>query len=147
MKMPAPSTLRQPCRDEVALQKEFLGHGIIEVDEELGLSCQLGAPFVAVELHAGIEVRFGEALQTIGVEVFVVRQPADLGFVADSMTLAAVEHPLDYAHILAEARPEELVVLVFAEPVDVKESWQVFDMSAHVEPVTEVFTHVVTAEG
>ena len=58
----------------------------------------------------------------------------------------AVDDPLQHAHVLAEAGPEELAVLVAAEPVDVEDPRRVLQAAAEVEPVVEVVAHVVAAE-
>ncbi len=59
----------------------------------------------------------------------------------------AVDDPLQDAEVVAEAGPEELAVLVAAEPVDVEDPRRVLEPAAEVEPVAEVVAHVVAAEG
>ena len=53
---------------------------------------------------------------------------------------------LQHAHVLAEARPEELAALVLAEPVDAEDARRVRDLAAELQPVVEVVGHVVAAE-
>ena len=61
-------------------------------------------------------------IQSGPVDVFVVRRPADGRLLALGAAAHAVDDPLEDAHVLAEARPEELAVLVLAEPVDVEDA-------------------------
>ena len=62
--------------------------------------------------------------------------------------VAAPEHPLEHARVLAEAGPQQAAVLgVLAEPVDVEDLRQHRAVAAaDLEPVAEVVGHVVAAE-
>ncbi len=63
------------------------------------------------------------------------------------LAAAAVENPLDDPQVLAVAGPEELALLVAAEPVDVEDLGRAVHPLAHGQPVLEVVAHVVAAEG
>src|SRR5262245_16489077 len=55
-----------------------------------------------------------------------------------ALALAAAEHPLEDADVLAEARPDEGAVLVLAEPVDEEDLRQPRSLApAGLEPVAE----------
>ena len=95
-----------------------------------------------VELLAGH--RDGEA---IPVHVFVVRGPADGGFLALGAAANTIDYPLEDAHVLAVTGPEEVAVGVLAEPVDVEDAGGGFELALHLQPVPEVVAHVVAAEG
>ena len=59
----------------------------------------------------------------------------------------AFDHPFQNAGVLAVAGPEELALGAFSEPVHMKNAGHIFDEFPHLEPVSEVVAHVVTAEG
>ena len=81
------------------------------------------------------------------------RQVLGLGHVADrrlvglGLAVAAAEDPGQHARVLAEAGPQELAVVVLAEPVDVEDLRQLRAVAlADLQPVLEVVGHVVAAE-
>lgn len=59
-----------------------------------------------------------------------------------------IEHPLEHSDVVTEAWPQELASAGLAEPVDVEDLRQLLRVGALHEgqPVTEVVTHVITAE-
>ena len=59
----------------------------------------------------------------------------------------AIDDPLEDAHVLAEAGPEELAFGVLAEPVDAEDARRFGEGALHLDPVAEVIPHVVSAEG
>src|SRR5207245_6770832 len=65
------------------------------------------------------------------------------------LAVTALEDPLQHAAIFAVPRPQELVIFVLPEPVDIVNLRQLgwIGMPADLEPVRKVITHVVTAEG
>ena len=58
-------------------------------------------------------------------------QPSSVSWRADA-AVRAVDDPLEHAHVLAEAGPEELAVLVLAEPVHQEDLRRVRDALLHV---------------
>ena len=68
-----------------------------------------------------------------------------------SLTLDAVNHPLQDAHVFAVTRPHKFTVVPFTEPVDAVNRRHFgatgFELVSHVEPVLEVVAHVVAHEG
>lgn len=123
--------LNQPRGQEFSLENEFFGKVIVEVDEEFALGDELGAPFVAVELHSSIKILFGKVFHAIGVEVFVIRCPTDLSFVACSSAGAAFHNPFEDPHVFTKAGPHEFSFGGFAEPIDVEEAGDVGEVTLH----------------
>src|ERR1700750_1124442 len=133
--------------------------------ESLELSADLGRELVAelgeVLLHLGqllldlLEVdgeeiphRLNGDVEPLGVDLALGRQQPDRGLDRLGFALAAAEDPCQHAAVLAEAGPEELALVVFAEPVDVEDARQLGTLApAELQPVGEVVAHVVAAEG
>jgi hypothetical protein len=67
----------------------------------------------------------GGVVQPVPVEVVVARHPADGALDRVAAAAHALDDPLEHAHVLAEARPQELAVLVLAEPVDAEDARRV----------------------
>ena len=87
-----------------------------------------------------------------GATVFAypVADPQRYGVVefdAAGRAFDAFQHPLQHAHIVAEARPDEVALLVGAEPVHAEDARRVRQPRPDVEPVLEVVAEVVAAEG
>ena len=80
------------------------------------------------------------------VEVRLRGQVADRRFVRLDPAVAAFEDPLQHAQVVAVARPQELAVLVPAEPVDVEDARQL-SAGLRTQPVRPVVAEVVAAEG
>src|SRR5205807_10249598 len=81
-----------------------------------------------VELAQGLEPLPGVAAKRVaepsrrnvepaGVDRARRRHPADRCFVRSARAADALDHPLEHAHVLAVARPEETPLGVAAEPV------------------------------
>src|SRR5271170_467424 len=119
---------------------------VVEGEEELFVAHDLLFPLRAVDGLEGVEGFAGE-VEALPVDVVEVRGPADGGFFAESAAADTVDDPLEDAHVFAVAGPEEAAVGRFAEPVDVEDAWRGGEVALHLEPVTEVVAHVVTAEG
>ena len=117
--------LDQSRGKQFPLKDEFFRQVIVEVDEEFALGNELVTPFAAIEFHDRFEVFLGEAIEILDIEVLIIGNPSDLGFVTRSGTFAAFYDPFEDAHILTEAGPHEFSVLGFAEPVDVEKAWEV----------------------
>src|SRR5690606_27508302 len=73
---------------------------------------------------------------------------ADGGVVGGGLAFQTVDNPFEDAAVLAEAWPDELAVLVLPEPVDEVDLRQLrARLLADLQPVTEIVSHVVAAEG
>jgi hypothetical protein len=64
---------------------------------------------VVVDASREVDVVLGDA-QALEVEVADARHPADHGLHPADPAAGAVDDPLEDAHVLAEARPQELAV-------------------------------------
>src|SRR5262245_25627633 len=107
---------------------------------------QLAHPCLAVDRHQFVEARRTEVLHPTPVEVLIARHPADWAFDTDCATAGPLDYPFQHAHVLAIARPQEVAVLILAEPVDAEDPRWVWDAAPKLEPVVEVVGHVVAAE-
>ena len=95
-----------------------------------------------------LEVLGGDLfLESAHVEILVLRDPSDRGLQGMGSPLAALDDPLEDAHVVAETGPEELALVALAEPVHVEDARDVFHELLHLEPVRKVVSHVVAAEG
>ena len=64
------------------------------------------------------------------------------------LTEAALQDPLQHPQVVAEAGPDEVPLVVGAEPVDVEDpGGLVPQLLTHVQPVLPVVGHVIAAEG
>ena len=76
------------------------------------------------------------------------RHAADGGVDGLRFAFETVDNVFQDARVLAEARPDELAVLVFPEPVDEEDLRQLrAGLLADLQPVREVVGHVVAGEG
>ena len=80
-------------------------------------------------------------------EIAEAWHPADRALQGVGLAVGASDDPLQDPHVLAEARPDELAVLVAAEPVHAEDAGRVGDVAAELEPVVEVVRHVIAREG
>ena len=114
--------------------------------EELALLLPTPSPSRAGPLRAALRPCAGprsspSRLSDSGVGTLPIGVSRACGAAVD-----AAVHPLQHAHVLAEAGPEEAAVVVFAEPVDVEDRRWIGKLLAHVEPVLPVVAHVIAAE-
>src|ERR1044071_2433192 len=79
-------------------------------------------------------------------EVFEARHDPERCLDSRGIALAAARDPLKHAHVLAEARPDELAFRVAAEPVHPEDLRRTREAAAHLQPVAEVVAHVVATE-
>ena len=140
--------LLQPGNQQLALEDEFLGQVGIQLEEEFILHDELAMPLHAVDLLDLSEALGSDVLlDALHVEVLILRNPADGGLESVCAEAATLDDPLEHAHVVTEAGPHELAIGILAEPVDVEDTGQVLDLAAHLEPMGEVISHVVAAEG
>src|SRR5665213_2319230 len=113
----------------------------MQLDEELFVSDHFFLPGFAIDSLQGIELLLWE-VHTLPMDVLITRRPADRRFPAPSTSVGAVDDPLQNAHVLPEAGPQELAVLVLAEPVHMEDTGSACKTALDLDPVTEVITHV-----
>src|SRR5262249_16251201 len=136
----------QSRKCQVAHGAKLLGQAVVQLQEQLLMQQQLPHPCVAVDRHQFLESRRTEVLHPTPVEVLIARHPADWAFDTDGATAGPLDDPFQHAHILAIPRPQEVAVLVLAEPVDAEDPGRVWDAAPKLDPVVEVVGHVVAAE-
>src|SRR5919107_1331870 len=97
---------------------------------------QLLAPLLGVDREAGGEV-VGGHVEPVGVERVRRRDVTDRRLVRGGRALDPLDGPLEHAAVLAEPRPDELALVVAAEPVDVENPRQLPGgrAPAHLDPV------------
>ena len=127
---PLPQHVRKPLAERVEEARDLVG---------------LVIPIGAVDRQQLAE-RFLRKIEAGQVEAFGRGHVADRRFHGVGLAAAAVENPLDHPQVLAVAGPEEIAVLVGAEPIDVEDLGRIGHAAAHVQPVLEVVAHVVAAE-
>jgi hypothetical protein len=108
--------LLQAANEEFAFVDEFLWKMIVQVEEKLLMPNNFPAPRGAVQALELLEFLLWK-IQSIPVDVFVARLPADGGLLAECTAASALHDPLEDAHVFAEAGPEKFAVLPLAEPV------------------------------
>src|ERR1700733_5573336 len=95
---------------------------IVKFEEQFLVRHHFFAPGSAVESLQSIELLFREGRQTLPLDVLIARHPANGSFAAESASMCPIDDPLQHAHVLAEARPQELAVGILPEPVDMIDS-------------------------
>jgi hypothetical protein len=72
-----------------------------------------------------IDVIFGKSItRSLLIKVTWLGHETDGGFNSDVLSLAAPQNPVDDAHVLPKSGPQELVLLVRAEPVYMEDPGQ-----------------------
>ena len=118
---------------------------VVQVDEQFLVAEDFLAPRGAVHFLHLLEILARE-VESRPFHVVEVGRPADGRLLAAYATVHAIHDPLEHAHVLAEARPQEFAVVALAEPVDVEDARRRAQSALHLEPVTEVVAHMVAAE-
>src|SRR6185312_7220928 len=85
-------------------------------------------------------------VQTFPANVFVIRRPPDRRLFSLSASVNAVHNPLEHAHVLAVSGPKEFPIFSFAKPIHVEDSRRHAQCPLHLDPITEIVPHVITAE-
>ena len=104
-------------------------------------------PFGRIDPLDLIKLFRSHSFKAFQIEIFVFWNPPNGGLQRMSTLLAALDDPLEDAHVVTKAGPEELTLAALAEPVHMKDAWQMLHQTAHLQPVGEVVAHVVAAEG
>src|SRR5687768_8002921 len=101
--------------EQLALEGEFFGHGVVEVDEEFVLEGDLAFPIGGDDGLDFVELVAGELREAFAIEFFGEGHPAENGFAGADAAMATVDDPFEDAHVFAEAGPEIFSGGVFAE--------------------------------
>jgi len=72
---------------------------------------------VPADRHQVVELVRRE-IEALPFDVLVPRHPAERALDGVAATVHSVDDPLQHPHVIAEAGPDELAVLVLTEPVD-----------------------------
>src|SRR5262245_28578845 len=118
---------------------------VVELDEEFFVVDDFVLPGGALEFLEFVEFLFRE-IQAVPFHVAVVRDPADGGFAGFGADPGAINDPFEDAHVFAVAGPNKLAVGALAEPVHVTNARRDTERALHLDPVTEVVAHAITAE-
>ena len=119
----------------------------IELYEELVLEDQLPVPLGRVDLLEFLEFLRSHRLEAGHVEIYIFRNPTNRGLQGMGAALAALDDPFEDTHVVTEAGPEEFPLGALAKPVHMEDAGDVLHEAAHLQPMSEVISHVVTAEG
>src|SRR5580698_3719966 len=109
----------------------------MQIEEQFLVLNDFAPPLTAIEGLQFVELLARE-VETGPLDLVVIRHPADGCFLRGGAAVRAIDNPLQHAHILAEARPDELAVRVFAEPVDVEDARRFAELPLDLDPVTEI---------
>jgi hypothetical protein len=85
-------------------------------------------------------------VQSRPVDVFVRRLPAEGSFFRQGASTHPINDPFKNAHVLTKPGPQEFAVGILTEPVHIEHARRFAKRALHVDPVTKIVTHVVTAE-
>ncbi len=117
----------------------------MQLDEELLVAQQLITPGVTIESLQLLEALARE-IEAVPLDVFVARHPADRRLAPHRPSIGPIDNPLQHPHVLTEAGPHEVSILVLAEPIDVEDARSLAQTPLHANPVAEIVAHVVPAE-
>src|SRR5215469_10791583 len=127
------------------LVEQGLRHACAIRSEVFADAFVFGAPAFHVDVQQRLKFGLRQA-ETVEIQVLRAREIADRGFLGALTAGTAAQDPFQYAHIVAKTRPQELAVLAFAEPVDVKDLRQLRAGLVQAQPVPEIIGEVVAAE-
>lgn len=131
--------------ERLVLVPERGGQPVTEALKERALQLGLVEPDVGVDVEELLNA-LGAHVEALEVDRLEVGHEADGGGLGGGAVVHAVGDPLEDANVVTKARPEELALVVGAEPVHVKDARQLFDALLHREPMAEVVGHVVPTE-
>src|SRR5690242_16860195 len=110
----------QPANQQLALVNHLGLEPIVKVEKQLFVSKHFVPPSFAIECLQLFKSLFRK-IAPLPFNVFVMRYPPDWRFLSERATVRTVDDPLQHAHVFAETRPHEVPILVFAEPVHMKD--------------------------
>src|SRR5687767_3633442 len=103
-------------------------------------------PLVLVDHHALVSEGLLGELDAVPSHILVEPHPAARTLHGSTPMVHAVHDPVQHAHVLAVARPDELAVLIFAKPVDPENARRVVQLATDLEPMSEILGHVIASE-
>ena len=118
----------------------------VNIEEKFFVSEHFGAPRGAVESLQLFKFFAGE-IQTLPIDIFITRHPANGGFFGSATPAHAIEDPFQHTHIFTKARPRKITGFILTEPVHVENARGLREIALHINPMPEIIAHVVPAEG
>src|ERR1700686_3308476 len=91
----------------------------MQIEKQFLVSQNLSAPCFTVERMQLLKLLFRK-VESLPLDVFIGRHPPDRRLSGERASMGAVKDPFQHAHIFAEARPHEVSLGIFTEPVHVK---------------------------
>src|SRR3982751_5158090 len=116
-----------------------------EPPERRCVGLQLALPLVRIHAHRLLELAIVVG-QPGPVEILIRRCQAQRRLPRMCGAGTALEDPLQDAHVLPEARPDEPAVRALAKPVYAEDTRRMRDRRPHGQPVAKVVADVVAAE-
>src|SRR5690606_20187742 len=109
----------QSAKQQFPLEDELLGNLVEDVEDELLGGQRLAFHAFAVESHGLFELRRA-VVEAAPIDVLIARHPTERRLACrDDVAPRALADPAEDSHVLPEAGPQVLAVLL-AEPVDVE---------------------------
>lgn len=138
--------LLHPLVQELQLPGHLVRQVIVHLrGEVLPHLLHLPLPELLIQGEQLLEIYVLQALEVEGVAAGQVAHGRRHGA---SLTVQPPEHPVQHTYVVTKARPEESALGALAEPVDVKDLWQLGPGAvSHAEPVRQVLSKVVAKEG
>src|SRR2546428_5655662 len=101
-------------------------------------------PFLVIDTEK-FDDAFVLNVKVFKIEIVGAGQPADGRFDCAAGAFAAIDHPFEHAHVLAEPWPEKLSVRTFAEPVHVKDERRLCEARTPPPPMPATTDDVLAA--
>src|SRR2546421_313702 len=118
----------------------------MDLDKELILRNDFLLPLAHFDSLDFFKLVGAEIAQAGKIEIFLSRHPTEGGLGGADAAMTTVHNPFEDAHVLAKSGPEKVPGLIFAEPIDMIDPRRIFNPPPHIEPVTKVITHIITAK-
>ena len=136
----------QPCFEVGKFGFEFRGDGVADLGVETFDVFNVVEPRRTVDLKQ-ILYRVGrDAVKSLYVDVLGVRNVTYRRAYRADLILATLDYPEQNSEVVAVTRPDEVALVVGSEPVDVENLRRIRYDFAHIEPMFEIFAHIVTDE-
>jgi len=127
------------------LSVKLCGNTVADLLIELLDACDLFLPEILVNVKQTLKSLLVD-IKTLDVDVLRSGNITDGSLNCIYLALATSDDPKKNTHIVTEAGPDEVTLIVGTEPVNVEYLGSLGDLLAHCDPVTEVVTHIVTGE-
>src|SRR5205814_5022996 len=130
--------LRERLPQGGALGRQLFGQPRSDEAEDLVVIFELAPPGARIDRRQLAEFVAAEILQSLPFEIGEFGHEADGGFHRMGLALTALDDPFQYAHVLAETRPDELAAGICPEPVDAEDLRTVRNRAAQLEPAVKI---------